>query len=247
MYCLIYLDDVITYSIDELQHLKQIRIIFDRFRAEHLKLKPSKCKMFQSEITYFTHCGDKDRIRPSEEHLKVILEYPEPDSCTSRRQFIGMVGHFRRFVANFSKILWPLHLHLEGDASKLKAQKVKLSWNAKESFNLLKQAFLTTSILMFASYSKPFVLETDASSNGLVAALLQEGDDGKLHPIVYGSRSLTKAECNYHSGKLEFLCAKWAVTNQFKEYLLYWPFMIRAHNNPLMYIATTPNLDTCGH
>ena len=79
------------------------------------------------------------------------------------------------------------------------------------------------------------------------AVLLQEGDNSKLHPIAYGIRSLTKTEHNYYLGKLEFLCAKWAVTNQFKQYLLYWPFVIRTNNNPLTYIAITPNLDACGH
>ena len=157
------------------------------------------------------------------------------------------MGHFRRFVANFSKIARPLHLHLEGDTSKLKAQKVKFYRNAKESFNLLKQALLMTPVLKFADYSKPFMLETGASSNRLGAVLLQADDDGKLHPIAYGSRSLTKAECNYQSGKLEFLCAKWAVMDQFKEDLLYQLFNNRTDNNPLTYIATNSNLDAFGH
>ena len=71
----------------------------------------------------------------------------------------------------------PLNNHLKGDASKLKAHKVLLSWKAKEAFNLLKQALLKALVLKFADYLKPFVLETDASSNGLRAVLLQEGDD----------------------------------------------------------------------
>ena len=49
-YCLIYLDDVITFSTDEDDHLRRMRVIFDRFRAEHLKLKPSKCSLFRDEI-----------------------------------------------------------------------------------------------------------------------------------------------------------------------------------------------------
>ena len=45
-YCLIYLDDVITFSNDEDDHLHCMRVIFDRFWVEHLKLKPSKCSLF---------------------------------------------------------------------------------------------------------------------------------------------------------------------------------------------------------
>ena len=52
---------------------------------------------------------------------------------------------------------------------------------------------------------------------------------------------------NYHSTKLEFLVLKWAVTEHFKEYLPYQPFLVRTDNNPLTYIMTTPNLDATGH
>ena len=54
-------------------------------------------------------------------------------------------------------------------------------------------------------------------------------------------------EENYHSTKLEFLALKWEVTEHFKEYLSYQPFLFRTDNNPLTYIMTTPNLNTTGH
>ena len=46
---------------------------------------------------------------------------------------------------------------------------------------------------------------------------------------------------------MEFLALKWAMTNQFKEYLQYQPFLIQTENNPLTYIMTTPNLNAIGH
>ena len=80
----------------------------------------------------------KDGVQPSEEHVKAITNFLEPDSYTSIRQFVGMVGHFRHFIAHFAHLARPLNNHLEGDASKLKAHKVTLSWKAKEAFSLLK-------------------------------------------------------------------------------------------------------------
>ena len=65
--------------------------------------------------------------------------------------------------------------------------------------------------------------------------------------LLMGANLLTKAERNYHSGKTEFLALKWAVTDHFKEYLIYQPFVICTDNNPLSYLFTTPNLDACGH
>ena len=77
--------------------------------------------------------------------------------------------------------------------------------------------------------------------------LSQKQDDGKFHPVTYASWELKGGEGKYHSSKLEFLALKWAVTDQFKEYLRYKPFMVHTDNNPLTYVMTTPNLDAIGH
>ena len=77
--------------------------------------------------------------------------------------------------------------------------------------------------------------------------LSQKQSDGQYHPIAFGSCSLTPVEKNYHSSKLEFLTLKWSVTEHFKEYLAYAPFVVWTDNNPLTYVLTMPNLDTMGH
>ena len=75
-------------------------------------------------------------------------------------------------------------------------------------------------ILAFGNYTKEFLLETDASEEGLGAVLSQKQAGGQYHPVTYGSCTLTIHEKNYHSTKLEFLVLKWAITEHFKEYLL---------------------------
>ena len=52
---------------------------------------------------------------------------------------------------------------------------------------------------------------------------------------------------NYHSSKLEFLVLKWSITEHFKEYVVYAPFVVCMDNNPLTYVLTTLNLDATGH
>ena len=100
---------------------------------------------------------------------------------------------------------------------------------------------------MFPDFDKAFLLETDASKEGLGAVLSQKQDDRHYHPITFGSHSLTPTEKNYHSSKLEFLTLKWSVMEHFKEYLVYAPFVVRTNNNPLTYVLTTPNLDATVH
>ena len=52
IYCLIYLDDVIIFSRTEEEHLERMHVVFDRLHEHGLKLKPSKCDMFKTEINY---------------------------------------------------------------------------------------------------------------------------------------------------------------------------------------------------
>ena len=100
---------------------------------------------------------------------------------------------------------------------------------------------------MFPDFDKPFLLEMDASKEGLGVVLSQNQSDGQYHPVTFGSHSLTPSEKNYHSSKLEFLVLKCSMTEHFKEYLTYSPFMVQTDNNLLTYVLKTLNLDATGH
>ena len=114
-----------------------------------------------------------------------------------------------------------LNEHLAGEGASRKSQQVSLLEDALGAFQALKQACMITPILAFANYTKDFLLETDASKEGLGAVLSQKQEDGQYHPVAYGSQALAIHEKNYHSTKLEFFALKWAITEHFKEYLHY--------------------------
>ena len=219
------------------KHLTQLRAVFERFREHGLKLKPSKCHFLRKEITFLGHNNG----------LKGIAGMAPPANYTEIWRFLGVTGFFWRFIKNYARIAKPLNDLLEGEASKWKTQPVDLPPQAKEAFDILKMKCMIAPVLAFADFEKPFLLETNASSLGLGAMLSQKQDDGKFHPVAYASWKLKGGEGKYHSSKLEFLALKWAVTDQFKEYLQYKPFTVRTNNNPLTYMMTTPNLDAIGH
>ena len=98
---------------------------------------------------------------------------------------------------------------------------MSLSEDALEAFQALKQTFMNSSVLAFADYTKDFLLEMDASKEGLGVVISQKQGDGQFHLVAHGSWALTTHEKNYHSTKLEFLALKWAIMEHFKEYLLY--------------------------
>ena len=93
----------------------------------------------------------------------------------------------------------------------------------QDTFDALKEALSTTPVLGYSDFSREFMLERDASLNGLGTILSQQGKDGKICVIVYASHSLLPSERsmhNYSSAKLELLALKWAVMEKFRDYLL---------------------------
>ena len=98
-------------------------------------------------------------------------------------------------------------------------------------------------ILVYADFTWPFKLHTDASGSHLGAVLYQTCEDGTDAVIAYASRSLSKAESHYPAHKLEFLTLKWAEVEKFQEYLYGLNFDIYTDNNPLTYMLTTAKLD----
>ena len=246
-YVLIYLDDIIVFSQMEEEHLTWLQAVFKWFWEHGLKLKPSKCHFLQKEITFLGHRVSEEGMKLGDDGLKGIAEMAALMNYTEVRRFLGATGFFWHFIKNYAHIVKPLNDLLEADASKLKAQPVELPPEALEAFNTLKMKCMTALVLAFADFEKPFLLETNASSDGLGAVLSQKQTDDKYHLVAYASQELKRGEKKYHSSKLEFLALKWAVTDQFKEYLWYKPFTVCMDNNPLTYVMTTPNPDAIGH
>ena len=250
-YCLIYLDDVIVFSDMPDEHLRRMRVVFDHLHKHGLKLKPSKCEVFKSEINYLAHHVSRKGVLPLKKNLESIAQCPPLDTHTKVKSFVGLVGHYRHFIKGFAKIAAPLYDLTSGDNKDKKSEHVDLPPAVHEAFDHLKAACLQAPILSFPDFNKPFLLETDASGRGLGAVLSQKQADGRYHLITYASRVMNETEQRYHSNKQEFLALKWAMTEQFHEYLSPYgknrnEFVVCTDNNPLTYIFSSANLDAAG-
>ena len=133
---------------------------------------------------------------------------------------------------------------LGGNKSKRRAQRdVDGNWSKEyhQSFEALKTRLTNAQVLAdYADFSLFFILEVDASHDGLGAVLYQE-QGGKVRPIAYASRGLRPTERNmqnYSSIELEFLALKWAVTETFREYLLGSKCVVHTDNNTLSHLSS---------
>ena len=133
------------------------------------------------------------------------------------------MGHYQRFIKKFTNIACPLYDVL---GKEVKMCPVDLPPEVQEAVDILKRKVQSMPVLVFPDFHKPFLLKTDASMEGLGAMLFQKQGDGCYHPVTFSSCSLTPSEKNYHSSKLEFLTLIWSITEHFKEYLTYSPFVV---------------------
>ena len=252
--CLLYLDDIIIFSKSFNEHIERLKAVFQRLREAKLKLKPSKCSFLQKQVKYLGHIVSAEGIQTDPSKIEVLKNWPVPSNVKEVRQFLGFAGFYRRFVKDFSNIARPLHNLLRCDSpgpnrryKKKSTQNQSFKWTPEHqsSFEHLIQSLSTAPVLSYADFSKPFIVHTDASSQGL-GAILYQCHDKKEHPIAFASRSLNDAEKKYPAHKLEFLALKWAVCEKFRDYLYGATFEVRTDNNPLTYVMTTARLDAVG-
>lgn len=241
----LYLDDILVFSKTIDDHIERLDIVFSKLKHHGLKLKPSKCHFFRRQVCYLGHIVSEHGVSTDPAKTETISSWPKPTTERQLRSFLGIAGYYRRFVNGFAKIAAPLHALLskpKKTKTNMKTEQFVSLWNhdCDRAFEELKTKLTSTPVLGYPDFSKEFVLEIDASLQGLGAVLSQERDKKNV-VIAYASRTLRPTEKNmdnYSSMKLELLALKWSVTEKFRDYLLGSKFVIFTDNNPLSYLQT---------
>ena len=242
---LLYLDDIVVFSSSFETHLERLEVVLRRLRQHNLKLKMNKCHFFQTEVKYLGHIISSKGVATDPEKIRAVAEWKRPNTLTELRSFLGFASYYRRFVEGFAQCAAPLHRLvgvLQQGRKKPRSQALHDHWDpaCETAFDQLKQKLVRAPVLGYADFSKPFILEVDASHAGLGAVLSQDQGGGR-RPVAYASRGLHATErnmSNYSSMKLELLALKWSVSEKFREYLLGNKFTVYTDNNPLSYLQT---------
>ena len=105
---LLYLDDIIVISPDFQSHLERLEEVLKRLRGAKLKLKPSKCELFQSEVRYLGHVVSSQGVSTDPEKVDAVSAWQSPTSVKDLQSFLGLAGYYRQYIADFSTIAKPL-------------------------------------------------------------------------------------------------------------------------------------------
>src|SRR5271163_4756735 len=102
--CLVYLDDIVVFSTTIEEHLRRLRLLFERLRAAKLKLKPSKYHLLQTSISFLGHVISWEGVSTDPEKISAVRDWPIPTSLTEVRSFLGLAEFYQRFVQSFAQI-----------------------------------------------------------------------------------------------------------------------------------------------
>ncbi|KAF8684327.1 hypothetical protein RHS04_01435 [Rhizoctonia solani] len=226
---IIYLDDILIYLKDDVTHTQHVHEVLRRLMENQLFCKASKCTFHVTLVEYLGIIVSDKGFSLDKLKIQAVQEWPTPTKVKEVQSFLGFANFLRQFVANFSHMARPLHNLVKKDTP--------WKWDTKEqeAFQGLKNAITNALVLCHADPSKPYFLETDASSAALGSILSQRQEDGRLHPLGFLSESFKGAEQNYNTHDKELL----AIIRSFE----YWRIFLEGTLHPVTVFTDHRNLE----
>ena len=237
---LAYLDDIIVYGATHLECMQRLARVFKQLRSAGLKLKPSKCTLFELETLYLGHIVSAEGIKCDPKKIEAVKNWKKPTSYKEVQVFLGTVNYYNRFIKDFSKIAHPLR--------QIARDKRLFEWtqDCDEAYEKLRAALISAPVMAYPQEVGLYILDTDASAFAIGSVLSQmqshEGGPEEERVIAYGSRSLQGREQRYCTRRRELLAIVEFV-KRFRAYIWGREVLIRTDHASLKYIKTQNNPD----
>jgi hypothetical protein len=222
---LVFMDDILIYSRTIEDHVKLLEKVFTILRAQKFYIKMSKCIFAQREVEYLGHVISGKGVATESAKIQAVQQWPTPRNLKELRGFLGLTGYYRKFIMHYGIISKPL--------SDLLKKSVPFVWTSdtEKAFQQLKGALTRAPVLALPDFSKPFVLETDASDIGFGAVLMQQG-----HPVAYLSKAVCPKNRALSTYEKECMAIILAV-KKWRPYLQHQPFVIKTDHRSLLHLT----------
>lgn len=230
----VFIDDLLIVSADFPTHINCLKSVAECLRTAGLTINVDKSHFCMKEIKYLGYIVGNGCIKTDPEKVCAIKEFPEPKTVKQVRSFLGMCGWYQRFIPNYAAIAAPV-------TDRLKKGRFVWTEEARQGFEKLKLSLVSAPVLSHPDFSRPFVIQCDASATGVGSVLYQVTDEGDEHPIAYMSKKLNSAQRNYCVTELECLAAVLSV-KKFRAYVEGMVFKIVTDHSSLKWLMTQKEL-----
>ena len=199
-FVIVFIDDILVSSKSEAEHEEHLRKVLIVLRTQRLYAKCSKCEFWLSEVAFLGQVVSSRGITVDPAKIEAVMKWPRPITVTEVQSFLGLVGYYRRFVQDFSKISSVL--------TQLTKKSKPFVWTSacEQSFQELKERLVTTPILTVPDGLGNLVVYSDALGKGLGCVLMHKGK-----VIACASRQLKKYERNYSTHDLKLAVVVFAL------------------------------------
>jgi hypothetical protein len=113
-FVMVFIDDILIYIADMLQHLEHLRLVFSTLRAHQFYLKRKKCVFAKPELQYLGHIISKYEVSIDPTKTQAMVDWPVPSSITELGGFLGLTSFYSKFVRHYGAIANPLTTLLQG-------------------------------------------------------------------------------------------------------------------------------------
>ncbi|GJZ58665.1 reverse transcriptase domain-containing protein [Tanacetum coccineum] len=224
----VFMDDFSVFGDSFSSCLSHLDKMLKRCEDTNLVLNWEKCHFMVKEGIVLGHKISKSRIEVDKAKVDVIAKLPHLTSVKGVRSFLGHVGFYRRFIQDFSKIVWTMTHLLEKETPFIFLKEYI------EAFNILKKKLTDAPILVAPDWDLPFEIMCDASDYA-VGAVLRQRKTTYLQPIHYASKTMTDAQVHYTTTEKELLAIVYAF-EKFRPYLVLSKTIVYTDHSALKYL-----------
>jgi hypothetical protein len=233
----VYLDDILVFSMTHEQHTKDVKWVLDRLREKDLKAQLEKCEFHKTEVSFLGFKVGRNGVSMQEDKTAAIRDWAAPTKVKEVQEFLGFCNFYRSFIKDYSKITAPL--------TNLTKKDQVWNWGpeAEAAFKELKAEFAINRVMAPQDPEKQGIVETDASDAAMGAVYSQVDERGKLRPVAFFSKKFSPAELNYEIHDKELLAIV-ATMREWRHYLegaKHQVIVYTDHQN-LSYFTTTKQL-----
>ncbi|XP_050665912.1 uncharacterized protein LOC126966079 [Leptidea sinapis] len=240
-FCFGYIDDILIFSESPLQHQQHLRQLFQRLTDYGILINTAKCVFGKDEVTFLGFTVSAAGVKPLEEKVQAVQDYPPPKTVKELRRFLGVINFYRRFIPGAAAIQAPLNALLAGPKTK-GSHPVNMTLELLEAFKRCKSSLSHATLLAHPDTTAELAIQTDASDHA-IGAVLQQSKGNTWQPLAFFSRKLSPSQKKYSPYDRELLAIYEAI-RYFRYMVEARTFTIYTDHKPITFAFSTQR-DSC--